>query len=99
MLGWHFCYSVRDGELLIGNSPELLTPVLDSPNGTPISSTESASWLDNLTIIRLDQRKQAFDDIVGKLDAEAIAARQKARNEAKESSAGEIGRASCRERV
>jgi hypothetical protein len=89
MLGWHFCYSVRDGELLIGNSPELLTPVLDSPNGTPISSTESASWLDNLTIIRLDQRKQAFDDIVGKLDAEAIAARQKARNEAKESSAGE----------
>lgn len=84
-LGWHFCYSVRDRDLLIGNSPELLTSLLDAPKGTPVSSMQFAPSLDNLTIIRLDQRKQAFDDIVGKLDAEAIAARQKARNEAKES--------------
>jgi hypothetical protein len=85
MLGWHFCYALRDRELLLGNSPELLTSILDAPRGTPLSSTQSEPSLDNLTIIRLDQRKQAFDDIVGKLDAEAIAARQKARKEAKES--------------
>ena len=85
MLGWRFCYALRDRELLIGNSPELLTSILDAPNRTPASSTQSAASLDNLTIIRLDQRKQAFDDIVGKLDAGAIAARQKARNGAKES--------------
>ena len=85
MLGWHFCYALRDRELLLGNSPELLTSILDPPRGTPLSSTQSEPSLDNLTIIRLDQRKQAFDDIVGKLDAEAIAARQKARKEAKES--------------
>ena len=85
MLGWRFCYALRDRELLIGNSPELLTSILDAPNRTPASSTQSAASLDNLTIIRLDQRKQAFDDIVGKLDAGAIEARQKARNQAKES--------------
>ncbi len=88
MLGWHFCYALRDRELLLSNSPELLTSVLDAPNRTPVSSTQSAPSLDNLTIIRLDQRKQAFDDIVGKLDAESIKASQKARNEAKESSDG-----------
>jgi hypothetical protein len=84
MLGWHFCYALRDRELLLGNSPELLASVLEAPNGTPVSPTQSEP-LDNLTIIRLDQRKQAFDDIVGKLDAQAIAAREKARKEAKES--------------
>lgn len=89
MLGWHFCYALRDRELLIGNSPELLTSILNAPRGTPVSSTQSAASLDNLTIIRLDQRRQAFDDIVGKLDAEAVAARQKARNETKKSSDGE----------
>src|SRR5205807_4381393 len=67
MLGWHFCYALRDRELLLGNSPELLTSILDAPKGTPLSSRQSEPSLDNLTIIRLDQRKQAFDDIVGKL--------------------------------
>ena len=89
MLSWHFCYALRDRELLIGNSPELLTSILNAPRGTPVSSTQSSASLDNLTIIRLDQRKRAFDDIVVKLDAEAVAARQKARNETKESSDGE----------
>ena len=85
MLGWHFCYAVRDRELLVGNSPELLTSILEAPKGTPVPPTQSEPSLDNLTIIRIDQRKQVFDDIVGKLDAEAIAAREKARKEAKES--------------
>ena len=88
MLGWHFCYALRDRELLLGNSPELLTSVLDAPNRTPVSSTQSAASLDNLTIIRLDQRKQAFDDIVGKLDAESIKARQQTRNKSNDASVG-----------
>src|SRR5439155_21658546 len=58
--------------------------VLGAPGGKPTSSMQSAQSLDNLTIIRLDQRKQAFDDIVGKLDAETIKARQQARSESKE---------------
>ena len=86
MLGWHFCYALRDRELLIGNSPELMTSLLETPMSPPVPSTQSAASLDNLKIIHLDQRTQAFDEIVGKLDAEAIAARQKARQEAKESS-------------
>jgi hypothetical protein len=88
MLGWHFCYALRDRELLLGNSPELLTSVLDAPNRTPVSSTQSAPSLDNLTIIRLDQRKQAFDDIVGKLDAESIKVRQQTRNKSNDGSDG-----------
>ncbi len=88
MLGWHFCYALRDRELLLGNSPELLTSVLDAPNRTPVSSTQSAPSLDNLTIIRLDQRKQVFDDIVGKLDAESIKARQQIRNKSNDASDG-----------
>lgn len=88
VLGWHFCYALRDRELLLGNSPELLTSVLDAPGRTPVSSTQSAPSLDNLTIIRLDQRKQAFDDIVGKLDAESIKARQQFRNKSNEGSDG-----------
>lgn len=88
MLGWHFCYALRDGELLLGNSPEFLTSVLDAPSRTPVSATQSAPSLDNLTIIRLDQRKQAFDDIVGKLDAESIKARQQTRNKGNDASDG-----------
>ena len=84
MLGWHFCYALQDRELLLGNSPELLASILEA-KGTPVSATPSEPSLDNLTIIRLDQRKPAFDDIVGKLDGEAIAAREKARKDAKES--------------
>jgi len=88
MLGWHFCYALRDRELLLGNSPELLTSVLDAPGRTPLSSTQSAPSLDNLTIIRLDQRKPAFDDIMGKLDAETFKARQQARNKSNDGSDG-----------
>jgi len=88
MLGWHFCYALRDRELILSNNPEFLSSVLNAPYRAPVSSTQSTQSLDNLTIIRLDQRKQAFDEIVEKLDAESIKARQKARNEAKKNPDG-----------
>ena len=79
MLEWHFCYALRDRELFLANSPQLLNSVLGVHGRTPASQMQSASSLDNLTIIRFDQRKQAFDDIMGKLDAESIKTRQQTR--------------------
>ena len=86
MLGWHFCYALRDRELILANSPQLLNSVLGASGQKPAAQMQSGSSLDNLTIIRLDQRKQAFDDIMGKLDAESIKARQQIRNKSDEGS-------------
>jgi len=76
MLGWHFCYSVRGRDLIIANSPELLSAILGIRNQPATAAAQSPVALDDLTIIRLDQRKIAFDDIVNRLDAESIKRRQ-----------------------
>jgi hypothetical protein len=76
MLGWHFCYSVRGRDLIIANSAELLSAILGIRNQPTTVAEQSAAALDDLTIIRLDQRKTAFDDIVNRLDAESIKRRQ-----------------------
>jgi hypothetical protein len=76
MLGWHFCYSIRGRDLIIANSPELLSAILGIRNQPATVAEQSPAALDDLTIIRLDQRKTAFDDIVNRLDAESIKRRQ-----------------------
>lgn len=88
MLGWHFCYVVRDRELIIANSPELLSAILDTRNRPLTLAERSVSPLDDLTIIRLDQRKPAFDDIVDRLDAESIKRRQAASGTGEKDPAG-----------
>ena len=70
MLGWHFCYVLRGRDLIIANSHELLSAVSDIGSRPAMLADQSASSLDDLTIIRLDQRKPAFDDIVNRLDPE-----------------------------
>lgn len=67
MLGWEICYAIKDRELIVSNSAELLKSVLDSSTQKrsleiPVDAT------DDLTIVRLDQRKSAFDDIMNRLD-------------------------------
>src|SRR6185295_4067719 len=79
MLGWHFCYALRGRDLIIANSPELLNAILGVRNQPAMAAEQSAAALDDLTIIRLDQRKPAFDDIVNRLDAESITRGQAAR--------------------
>jgi hypothetical protein len=76
MLDWHFCYTVRDHELILSNSPEFLITMLSARDQKPPLQVQPSASLDNLTIIRFDQKRQTFDDIVGKLDAEAIKTRQ-----------------------
>ncbi|HEY8188196.1 MAG TPA: hypothetical protein VIF64_19160 [Pyrinomonadaceae bacterium] len=79
MLDWHFCYALRDRELILSNSPEFLNSLFSARAQKPAADLQAGPSLDNLTLIRLDQRKQAFDDIVGKIDAEAIKAHQLSR--------------------
>ena len=69
MLGWEICYAVKDGELIVANSAELLENVLDSSSHKPLEIPVEAT--DDLTIVRLDQRKPAFDDIMNRLDNDA----------------------------
>jgi hypothetical protein len=88
MLGWHFCYAVRGRELILANSPELLNSVLSTGGQKSATPTPPGASLDNLTIIRLDQRKQAFDDVMGRLDTEAIAASEQTRKKTSEGSDG-----------
>lgn len=67
MLGWEICYAIKGRELIVTNSAELLKTVLDSPADK--SSLEiSADPTNDLTIVRFDQRKPAFDDIMKTLD-------------------------------
>jgi len=86
MLGWELCYAVHDHALIIANSADLLKGLLAgrikaAPDGStkqPVTERQYLSTLDDLTVIRLDQRKQAFDDIMNRLDAESIKERQRA---------------------
>ena len=77
MLGWEICYAIKDGELIVANSAELLKTVLAAP-ANKRSLEIPAGTIDDLTIVRFDQRKSAFDDIMKRLDdsAEAFFLRQ-----------------------
>jgi uncharacterized protein DUF3352 len=74
MLGWEICYAFKDTMLIVSNSNELMKAVLSQQQ----SSVSVAADVDELTIIRFDRRKEAFDDVVNVLDADAIKHREQA---------------------
>lgn len=78
LLGWKFCYAQQDHELILTNSAELLATVLATRERQPLPAPASISAVDDLTVIRFDQRKRAFDAILGRLDAEDLKRRQQA---------------------
>jgi hypothetical protein len=67
MLGWEICYAIKDGELIVANSAELLKTVFAASAKKRLLEI-SAGTIDDLTIVRFDQRKSAFDDIMKRLD-------------------------------
>ena len=79
MLGWKLCYALRGRELVLANSTELLRSILSSQKEQRPLEIDSKAALDKLTVVRLDQREQAFDQIFGKLDAPPIKDYWKAR--------------------
>jgi hypothetical protein len=71
MIGWDICYTIKDRDLIVANSSELLKTVLDSA-ANKRSPELTVDATDDLTIVRFDQRKSAFDDIMNTLDKDAI---------------------------
>ena len=81
VLGWRISYALHGGDLIVSNSSELLASILNTKEMTVALSAPLGSSLSDLTIVRLDKRKQAFDDIVTSIDAESIRSnKQKARS-------------------
>src|SRR5689334_7171778 len=69
MLGWEICYALDGSMLIVSNSNEMMKQALHSHEKHELSA---AADVDDLTIIRLYRRKEALDDIVNVLDADAI---------------------------
>jgi hypothetical protein len=74
MLGWEICYAIKDAELILANSAELLQSVLDSSSHKSLELRLEAA--DDVTIVRFDQRKTAFDEIMNRLDNAAAQQQQ-----------------------
>ncbi len=67
MLRWNFYYLVKDNKIIFSNSSEFLTNII---NNSADKKTQPDKLLDNLTVIRLEQREMAFDRIMKKLKTE-----------------------------
>jgi hypothetical protein len=67
MLGWEICYAIHDQVLIVANSAELVKTVLDA-SAKQHSLEISVDATNDLTVVRFDQRKLAFDDIMTSLD-------------------------------
>lgn len=71
MLGLTWCYALKDRVLVLANNIELLQSILaHSPQQKNMFQTSNA--IDELTLIRLNQRKPAFDDIATRLKSDQI---------------------------
>ncbi|HZS08360.1 MAG TPA: hypothetical protein VFD58_26240 [Blastocatellia bacterium] len=74
LVGWRLCYALEGRELILSSTPVLLAEMLTSRPGVT-DPGKVAAPLSELTVIRLSQRQEAFDRVVGKLDAQRIKAR------------------------
>lgn len=68
MLGWGISYSLQNDKLIFSNSAELLKTIIFSENKS--AETQSESRFDDLTVIRLSQHEQSFDQIMNNLAKE-----------------------------
>lgn len=67
MLRWNFFYAAKDSKLVVSNNAELIAKIFQNPAENKILTDKA---LDNLTVIRLDRREQAFDTLMRKLKFE-----------------------------
>lgn len=72
MLGWKLCYALRGRDLFVSNDAAFLGAAR-AGEGQPQDSRDDARLEpDDLTVIRLDRRRDAFDAVFDKLDAKRI---------------------------
>lgn len=74
MLGRAVGYGVRGSELVISNNRELLTALMTGSQAEPGRTAWPSAPVHELTVIRLSQRRQAFDQIFAQLDAPLVKA-------------------------
>ena len=73
MLGWKFCYKLENKDLIVTNNAELMSDILSTKKDAKVNESKSkreSVSLESLTVIRLDQRAKAFDEIVRRVDDE-----------------------------
>ncbi|MDT5059887.1 MAG: hypothetical protein QOH63_346 [Acidobacteriota bacterium] len=74
MLGWGMYYALRGPDLVLANSPEMLEAMLKGGSRKRVLEPNTSFAVNDLTVIRLTQREQAFDSVVRKLDAASVKA-------------------------
>jgi hypothetical protein len=67
MLGWGIVYTLKDDKLILSNSAELLEEILSIKDTHNEKTIQEKLVFDDLTVIRLSEREQAFDQIMNKL--------------------------------
>jgi hypothetical protein len=63
-LGWGIAYTLRGNELFFSNNSTFLQEILTTKN----KELKSENALNELTVIRFDQRRRAFDEIMQRLE-------------------------------
>ena len=76
MLGRQLCYALAGRELVVANNAALLQAILNPPHADAAAGVDERNTdpLDELTVVRLDQRGQSFDQVFARLDAERVKA-------------------------
>lgn len=73
VLGRSIGYGVRGSELILSNNPELLVELMSGKQAAQ-SGLSSTSTVHELTVIRLSEREQAFDQIFSRLEEPMVKA-------------------------
>jgi hypothetical protein len=79
MLGRKLCYELRGRQLFVSNDDAFINAALDGGGDALRRQPDAAHESEDLTLIRLDRRAQAFDRVFEKLDAQRVAARSEER--------------------
>jgi hypothetical protein len=67
-LGWKLCYALKGPDLFVSNDAAFIDAALAGA-GKQSRWTDARFATDDLTVIRLDRRSEAFDGVFNKLDA------------------------------
>ena len=73
MLGWKLCYALKGRNLFVSNDAAFLDAAL-AGDVEKQGRSDARLAPDDLTVIRLDRKREAFDGVFEKLDAERVRA-------------------------
>lgn len=79
MLGWKLCYALRGRDLFVSNDADFLDSALAGRSEPQPRSDDARFAPDDLTVIGLDRKREAFDEVFDKLDAQRVAEYRAAR--------------------